>query len=70
VNQHSVLMTESSKVFAVFLNDSALCPQLVIAASQRIEGEHLVFLTEDGALAALFLLEMVKHWSRIGVATA
>jgi hypothetical protein len=42
-----------------------LTTDLVFASSAEIHGEHLVFLHEDGSLAALFLMEVVESWSEI-----
>ncbi len=58
------------KMYVVFFSESALDFQIVIANSCRIEGEHLVFLTEDGKLAALFLREIVESWSSMDIAHA
>jgi hypothetical protein len=30
-----------------------------------MHGEHLVFLTEKGELAALFLMKLVESWNEI-----
>jgi hypothetical protein len=57
-------------MYLVFFTDPALGFQIVIAGSYRIEGEHLIFFGEDGRLAALFHLEIVKHWSSADIATA
>jgi hypothetical protein len=35
----------------------------VVAATAEVQGEHLAFLTADGKLAALFLLDMVQSWN-------
>jgi hypothetical protein len=40
-------------------------PELVVAESTQIHGEHLVFLNSKGDLAALFLLEVVESWSEL-----
>jgi hypothetical protein len=37
--------------------------QQVVAASVEVHGEHLVFLTTEGKLAALFLLDIVRSWN-------
>ncbi len=65
-----MLVVECLKMYVVFFTEAALGFQIVIAGSYRIEGEHLIFLTEDGRLAALFLLEIVEHWSGTDIATA
>jgi hypothetical protein len=56
-------MVECAKIYVVSFLDPALGLQFVIAGSCRIEGEHLVFLSEGGKLAGLFLLKKVKQWS-------
>jgi hypothetical protein len=56
-------MLDSLKMYVVLFTEPALGFRVVIAGSYRIEGEHLIFLTEDGRLSALFLLEIVKRWS-------
>ena len=58
------------KMYVVCFREPALGSKIVIAGSYRIEGEHLIFLAEDGRLAALFFLEMVAHWSSTDIATA
>jgi hypothetical protein len=63
-------MVECLKMYIVFFLEPGLGFEVVIAGSYRVEGEHLVFLTEDGRLAALFLLEMVKRWSTTNLAIA
>ncbi len=63
-------MVQGLKMYVVFFTDPALDPQIVIAGSYRIEGEHLIFFAEDGRLAALFHLDMVKRWSIADIATA
>ena len=63
-------MVECLKMYVVFFTEPALGFQIVIAGSHRIEGEHLIFLTEDGKLAALFLLEIVERWSSTDIVTA
>jgi hypothetical protein len=63
-------MAECLKMYVVFFTERALGFQIVLAQSYCIEGEHLIFLTEDGRLAALFLLEMVERWSGTDIATA
>jgi hypothetical protein len=51
------------KPYLIRLKRSDVNPQLVIAASAEIHGEHLVFLRSDGNLVALFVLEIVESWS-------
>jgi hypothetical protein len=63
-------MVECLKMYVVFFTEAALGSRIVIAESYRIEGEHLIFLAQDGRLAALFLLEIVEHWSCTDIASA
>ena len=65
-----MFVADCLKMYVVFFSESTLDFQIVIANSCRVEGEHLVFLTEDGKLTALFLLEIVESWSGFDVATA
>jgi hypothetical protein len=37
----------------------------LIAASVEFHGEHLIFLSSNGKLAALFLMEIVESWSEL-----
>jgi hypothetical protein len=39
--------------------------KLIWTSLAQIHGEHLVFLTSKGELAALFLLEIVEDWSEL-----
>jgi hypothetical protein len=50
-------MAECLKMYVVVFTEPALGFRIVIARSYRIEGEHLIFLAENGRLAALFLLD-------------
>ena len=63
-------MADRLKLYVVFFKDAALGTQTVLASSCRIEGEHLIFLTGDGELAALFLLEIVMCWTTTHIAIA
>jgi hypothetical protein len=45
-------------------------PDLVIAASAEIHGEHLIFLRSDGSPAALFVLEIVQSLSEFEAQSA
>jgi hypothetical protein len=63
-------MAERLKMYVVLFTEPALGFQIIIAESCRIEGEHLIFLTEDGRLVALFLLDTVKRLSTTDIATA
>ena len=51
------------KLYLVRFKGSDVSIHVVIAARVEIHEEHLVFLRSDGKLAALFLLEIVAHWS-------
>jgi hypothetical protein len=42
-----------------------LPPELVIAETIEVHGEHLAFLKADGSLAALFVLEIVESWYEV-----
>ena len=55
------------KKYLVRFKESNLAPQLVRAATVEIHGEHLIFLGSGGELTALFLFEIVKDWSEIGI---
>lgn len=37
----------------------------VRAARIEVHGEHLVFLTAEGKLTALFLMDLVESWNEI-----
>jgi hypothetical protein len=53
------------KSYQVRFKCSDLSPQLVIAVSVEIHGEHIVFLRSDGSLAAFFVLEIVESWPEV-----
>lgn len=44
---------------------SRLPTDLVFASSAEIQGEHLIFLREDGSLVAVFPLDLVESWSEV-----
>jgi len=50
------------RCFWIRFNASHSAPQLVRAAKVEIHGEHLVFLSSTGELAALYLLEVINDW--------
>jgi hypothetical protein len=52
-----------NKTFLVRLRSDA--NQHVRATTVEVHGNHLVFLTEKGKLAALFLLDLVESWNEI-----
>jgi hypothetical protein len=52
-----------NKTFLVRLRSNAV--QQVRANTVEIHGKHLAFLTENGKLAALFLLDLVESWNEI-----
>jgi hypothetical protein len=54
-----------NKGYLVRFKGADLPPELVIAETVELRGEHLVFLSTDGSLAALFLLETVESWSEV-----
>jgi hypothetical protein len=51
------------KTYLIRFKTPALRPQIVIAASVEIQGEHLILLNSKGELTALFLLEIVESWT-------
>jgi hypothetical protein len=51
------------QTYLVALKLPSRAVQHVIAASLKIQGEHLVFFNAEGELAALFLLEIVQSWN-------
>jgi hypothetical protein len=53
-----------NKTFLVRLRSDTI--HHVRAATVEIHDDHLVFLTAEGMLAALFLFEIVESWSEIG----
>jgi hypothetical protein len=53
-----------NKTFLVRLRSDAV--QYVRAATVEIHGDHLVFLTAKGKLAALFSFAIVESWNEIG----
>jgi hypothetical protein len=50
------------KVYLVHLKDQ-LGVRSIFAARVEIAGEHLVFMSPHGELAALFLLDLVESWN-------
>lgn len=52
-----------NRTFLVRLRSDAI--QQVRAATIEMHGEHLVFLTAKGKLAAVFLLDLVESWNEI-----
>jgi hypothetical protein len=42
-----------------------LPPELLIAETVELHGEHIAFVRSDGSLAALFVLEIVESWSEV-----
>jgi hypothetical protein len=53
------------KTYLVALKSPNPPLQQVVAATVEVHGEHLAFLTTDGKLAALFLLDIVQSWNVI-----
>jgi hypothetical protein len=51
------------KNYLIRFKRSGLPPHLVVASSAEIHEEHIVFLHEDGSLAALAVMEIVESWS-------
>jgi hypothetical protein len=54
-----------NKGYLVRFKGAYLPPELVIAETVEFHGEHLVFLSTDGSVAALFVLEVVENWSEV-----
>ena len=52
-----------NKTFLVRLRSDAR--QHVRATKVEVHGNHLVFLTEKGKLAGVFLLDLVEGWNEI-----
>jgi hypothetical protein len=52
-------------IYLVRFKGADLPPEPVIAETIEFHGEHLAFLRSDGALAALFVLEIVESWSEV-----
>jgi hypothetical protein len=53
------------KTWLIRFKPSDVITEFVTASSAEIRGEHLVFLQEDGSLAALAVLESVESWSEV-----
>ena len=51
--------------YLVRLKMTDLPPELVMAETIEVHGEHLAFLKADGSLAALFVLEIVESWYEV-----
>jgi hypothetical protein len=51
------------QTYLVALKLPSRAVQHVIAASLKIQGEHLIFFNAEGELALLFLLEIVQSWN-------
>jgi hypothetical protein len=52
-----------NQTYLVMLKPPNKAVQQVIAATVEFHGEHLAFLTAEGELAALFLLDIVQSWN-------
>jgi hypothetical protein len=52
-----------NRTFLVRLRSDAI--QQVRAATIEVHGQHLVFLTAKGKLAAVFSLDLVESWNEI-----
>jgi hypothetical protein len=50
------------KTYLVRIKPPCWAFQRVVAVSAEIHGDHLVFLTSEGTLAALFMTEIVESW--------
>jgi hypothetical protein len=53
----------AEKTYLVRFRSPNVIFQHVVASSYEIRGSHLVFLTEEGNLAAVFLKELVRSWN-------
>jgi hypothetical protein len=51
--------------YLVRLKRADLPPELVLAETIEVHGEHLAFVKADGSLAALFVLEIVESWYEV-----
>jgi hypothetical protein len=51
--------------FLVEFRTPDLGAQCVSAARAEVRGEHLLLLSSNGQLAAVFMLENVKSWSEL-----
>jgi hypothetical protein len=51
------------RIYLVRLKAPSHALQQVRAATFEVHGDHLVFLTENGKLATLFLLDLVESWN-------
>jgi hypothetical protein len=51
--------------YLVRLKRADLPPELVMAETIEVHGEHLAFLRADRSLAALFVLEIVESWYEV-----
>ena len=58
------------KAYLIRFKRPDVAPDLVIAASAEIHGEHLIFLRSDGSPAALFVLEIVQSLSEFEAQSA
>lgn len=56
---------KQSKIFLVELKEPSGAIQRVRAAGFELQDEHLVLVTADGQLVALFLLETVKSFNEM-----
>jgi hypothetical protein len=56
-------MTDTA--YLVRLKRADLPPELVMAETIEVHGEHLAFLKADGSLAALFVFEIVESWYEV-----
>ena len=56
------------KTYLVRIKPPCWASQRVVAVSAEIHGDHLVFFTSGGELAALFMTEIVESWNVLPVA--
>jgi hypothetical protein len=55
----------ADKTYIVRFKPPEIGTQVVVAEGAQIYGEHLVFVDSQGALAALFLIEIVENWTEL-----
>jgi hypothetical protein len=55
----------ANTAYLVRFKGADLPPELVMAETIEVHGEHLIFKRSDGTLAALLLLEIVENWSEV-----
>jgi hypothetical protein len=59
----------SSKKFVIRFKPQGLEPQIVVADRVEFHGDHIVFLTKEGQLSAMFVMDVVESWSDVSETT-